>query len=33
VHESEHPAVGGDLEYADERTLGRALEGRRDVEG
>jgi len=25
--------VGGDLEYADEVTLGRALEGRRDVEG
>ena len=25
--------VGGDLEYADELTLGRALEGRRDVEG
>jgi len=24
--------VGGDLEYADELTLGRALEGRRDVE-
>jgi recombination protein RecR len=24
--------VGGDLEYADEVTLGRALEGRRDVE-
>jgi recombination protein RecR len=24
--------VGGDLEYADEITLGRALEGRRDVE-
>ncbi len=24
--------VGGDLEYADERTLGRALEGRREVE-
>jgi len=23
--------VGGDLEYADEITLGRALEGRRDV--
>jgi recombination protein RecR len=23
--------VGGDLEYADEVTLGRALEGRRDV--
>ena len=23
--------VGGDLEYADELTLGRALEGRRDV--
>jgi recombination protein RecR len=25
--------VGGDLEYADELTLGRALEGRREVEG
>jgi recombination protein RecR len=25
--------VGGDLEYADELTLGRALEGRRDVDG
>jgi recombination protein RecR len=25
--------VGGDLEYADELTLGRALEGRRDVVG
>jgi recombination protein RecR len=25
--------VGGDLEYADEVTLGRALEGRRDFEG
>ncbi len=25
--------VGGDLEYADELTLGRALEGRRDVGG
>ncbi|HUY86401.1 MAG TPA: recombination mediator RecR [Acidimicrobiales bacterium] len=25
--------VGGDLEYADELTLGRALKGRRDVEG
>ena len=25
--------VGGDLEYADELTLGRALEGRRTVEG
>jgi recombination protein RecR len=25
--------VGGDLEYADELTLGRALEGRRDVPG
>jgi recombination protein RecR len=24
--------VGGDLEYADELTLGRALEGRRDVQ-
>ena len=24
--------VGGDLEYADELTLGRALEGRRDVD-
>ena len=24
--------VGGDLEYADEVTLGRALEGRREVE-
>jgi recombination protein RecR len=24
--------VGGDLEYADEITLGRALEGRREVE-
>jgi len=24
--------VGGDLEYADELTLGRALEGRRDIE-
>ena len=24
--------VGGDLEYADEMTLGRALEGRRDIE-
>ncbi len=23
--------VGGDLEYADEVTLGRALEGRRDL--
>ncbi|MDQ3642752.1 MAG: recombination protein RecR, partial [Actinomycetota bacterium] len=23
---------GGDLEYADELTLGRALQGRRDVE-
>jgi recombination protein RecR len=25
--------VGGDLEYADEMTLGRAIEGRRDVGG
>jgi recombination protein RecR len=25
--------VGGDLEYADELTLGRALEGRRAVTG
>ncbi|HSH22773.1 MAG TPA: recombination mediator RecR [Acidimicrobiales bacterium] len=25
--------VGGDLEYADELTLGRALEGRREVQG
>jgi recombination protein RecR len=25
--------VGGDLEYADELTLGRALEGRREVNG
>ena len=25
--------VGGDLEYADEVTLGRALEGRRDFDG
>jgi len=25
--------VGGDLEYADELTLGRALEGRREVGG
>ena len=25
--------VGGDLEYADELTLGRALEFRREVEG
>lgn len=25
--------VGGDLEYADEVTLGRALEGRRDISG
>ena len=25
--------VGGDLEYADEVTLGRAFEGRRNVEG
>ena len=25
--------VGGDLEYADEVTLGRAFEGRRDVSG
>jgi recombination protein RecR len=25
--------VGGDLEYADELTLGRALEGRRDLTG
>ncbi|GAW93632.1 recombination mediator RecR [Calderihabitans maritimus] len=25
--------VGGDLEYADEVTLGRALEGRREIEG
>ena len=24
--------VGGDLEYADELTLGRALEGRREIE-
>jgi recombination protein RecR len=24
--------VGGDLEYADELTLGRALEGRRSVD-
>jgi recombination protein RecR len=24
--------VGGDLEYADELTLGRALQGRRDVQ-
>jgi recombination protein RecR len=24
--------VGGDLEYADELTLGRALEGRRNVQ-
>jgi len=23
--------VGGDLEYADELTLGRAIEGRRDL--
>ena len=23
--------VGGDLEYADELTLGRAIEGRRDI--
>ena len=28
-----HIAVGGDLEYADELTLGRALEGRREIEG
>ena len=25
--------VGGDLEYADELTLGRALEGRREISG
>jgi len=25
--------VGGDLEYADELTLGRALEGRRELDG
>ncbi|MEO8323644.1 MAG: recombination protein RecR, partial [Actinomycetota bacterium] len=25
--------VGGDLEYADEVTLGRAIEGRRPLEG
>jgi len=25
--------VGGDLEYADELTLGRALEGRRELQG
>ncbi|MFM8852200.1 MAG: recombination protein RecR, partial [Acidimicrobiaceae bacterium] len=25
--------VGGDLEYADELTVGRALEGRREVAG
>jgi len=25
--------VGGDLEYADEVTLGRAFEGRRNIEG
>ena len=25
--------VGGDLEYADELTLGRALEGRRNISG
>jgi recombination protein RecR len=25
--------VGGDLEYADEITLGRALEGRRTIDG
>lgn len=25
--------VGGDLEYADELTLGRALEGRRNIQG
>ena len=25
--------VGGDLEYADELTLGRALEGRREMPG
>jgi recombination protein RecR len=25
--------VGGDLEYADELTLGRALEGRRELSG
>jgi recombination protein RecR len=25
--------VGGDLEYADEMTLGRALEGRRELLG
>jgi recombination protein RecR len=25
--------VGGDLEYADELTLGRALEGRRRLDG
>ena len=25
--------VGGDLEYADELTLGRALEGRRTLDG
>ena len=25
--------VGGDLEYADELTLGRALEGRREITG
>ena len=24
--------VGADLEYADEQTLGRALDGRRDVD-
>ena len=26
-------AFGGELEYADELTLGRALEGRREIEG
>ena len=25
--------VGGDLEYADELTLGRAIEGRREIGG
>ena len=25
--------VGGDLEYGDDLTLGRALEGRREIEG
>ena len=33
VSDSSGLPVGGDLEYADELTLGRALEGRREIEG